>query len=310
MQHQEARENFPSTSGFPPIRAGVTTTETSSTGYPPIRADLTSTETSSGFPPIRAGLTTRETSSIGFPPIRASVTSTETSSRFPKINPFPELRPVIKQEPDIDQINKLKPANDDYLESVGNSSQQHQQEVPHQQTTSTSYDEFQNEQKLLLRQYQEQHQAQLLLQQQQSEQQLLSSQQQNNAEVLQSVGPLKSHEGITVKTEPGVKPTTLKSGSSQTVKPTSASSSSVSSWSSEPKTGLEATSPFSSDDLTLIASIDKTTVLIGLVREYIDSQRGILEICKVGHSGLLMEPVAGNFKMINVQLSKANHNNA
>ena len=220
---------------------------------------------------------------------------------------------MIKQEElDIDQINKLKPSNDDYLESVGNSSQQHQQEVPHQQTPSTSYDEFQNEQKLLLRQYQEQHQAQLLLQQQQSEQQLQSGQQQNTGtlkpaydELLQSVGPQKSPEGVTVKTEPGVEPTSLISGSSQTVEPTSASSSSVSSWSSEPKTGLEATSPFSSDDSSLITSIDKTTVLIGLVREYIDSQRGILEICKVGHSGLLTEPVAGNFKMINVQLRMA-----
>ena len=245
------------------------------------------------------------TSSTGLPPIRASLA---TSSRFPTINPFPELRPVIKQEPDIDQINKLKPANDDYLESVGNSSQQHQQEVPHQQTTSMSYDEFQNEQKLLLRQYQEQHQAQLLLQQQQSEQQLQSRQQ--HGELLQSVCPQKSPEGATVKTEPGVEPTTLTSGSPQTVEPTSASLSSVSSWSSEPKTGLEATSAFSSDDSSLIASIDKTTVLIGLVREYIDSQRGILEICKAGQSGLLTEPVAGNFKMSKIQLSMGKHSSA
>jgi hypothetical protein len=199
---------------------------------------------------------------------------------------------VIKQELDFDQINKLKPANDDYLESVGNSFQQHQQEVPQHQTTSTTYDEFQSEQKLLLRQYQEQHQAQLLLQQQQSEQQLQSRQQ--HGELLQSVGPPKSPEDVTVKTEPGVEPTILTSGTSLTIEPASASSSSVSSWSSEPKTGLEATSAFSTDDSSLIASIDKTTVLIGLVREYIDSQRGILEICKVGHSGLLTEPVAGN----------------
>ncbi len=47
-------------------------------------------------------------------------------------------------------------------------------------------------------------------------------------------------------------------------------------------------------DVTLIAAIDKRTVLRGLVREYIDSRRGILEIYQVGHSGLLSEPVAGN----------------
>jgi hypothetical protein len=38
-------------------------------------------------------------------------------------------------------------------------------------------------------------------------------------------------------------------------------------------------------------------VLRGLVREYIDSQRGILEIYQVGPSGLLKEPVAGNIKI-------------
>jgi hypothetical protein len=68
---------------------------------------------------------------------------------------------------------------------------------------------------------------------------------------------------------------------------------SVSSQSSEPKHGLESASEISSNDLSLIASINKTTVLRGLVREYIDSQRGILEIYQVGNSGLLNEPVAG-----------------
>jgi len=48
-------------------------------------------------------------------------------------------------------------------------------------------------------------------------------------------------------------------------------------------------------DVSLIAAIDKRTVLRGLVREYIDSRRGILEIYQVGHSGLLSEPVAGSF---------------
>jgi hypothetical protein len=48
-------------------------------------------------------------------------------------------------------------------------------------------------------------------------------------------------------------------------------------------------------DVSLIAAIDKRTVLRGLVREYIDSRRGILEIYQVGHSGLLSEPVAGRF---------------
>ena len=46
-------------------------------------------------------------------------------------------------------------------------------------------------------------------------------------------------------------------------------------------------------DLKLIASIDKTTLLRGLVREYIDSQRGILEIRQVGQSETLSEPLAG-----------------
>ena len=51
-------------------------------------------------------------------------------------------------------------------------------------------------------------------------------------------------------------------------------------------------------DLTLIAAIDQRTVLRGLVREYIDSKRGILEIFQVGHGGsLLSEPVAGNAKL-------------
>jgi hypothetical protein len=48
-------------------------------------------------------------------------------------------------------------------------------------------------------------------------------------------------------------------------------------------------------DLHLLATIDRRTVLRGLVREYIDARRGILEIYQVGHAGLLSEPVAGNF---------------
>jgi hypothetical protein len=44
-----------------------------------------------------------------------------------------------------------------------------------------------------------------------------------------------------------------------------------------------------------MATIDRGTVLRGLVREYIDARRGILEIYQVGHAGLLSEPVAGNF---------------
>ena len=59
--------------------------------------------------------------------------------------------------------------------------------------------------------------------------------------------------------------------------------------------GLE---PVNEQDLILIASIKKRTVLRGLVREYIDSKRGILEIYQVGHSGLLSEPVAGNLKYV------------
>ena len=51
-------------------------------------------------------------------------------------------------------------------------------------------------------------------------------------------------------------------------------------------------------DLRLMATIDRRTVLRGLVREYIDARRGILEIYQVGHAGLLSEPVAGNFVFI------------
>ena len=204
---------------------------------------------------------------------------------------------MIKQEPGIDQTNKLKPTSDDYLESVSYSSQQHQQELPHQQTTSTAYDEFQKQQNFLLRQYQEQLEEQLLLQQQQFEQQLLSSHQQNNDEVI----PLIPAEVVKIKTEPGAESTTATFNSSQALVPKSVQEPetlpSVSSRSSVPKAGLEATSVFSSNDSSLIASINKTTVLSGLVREYIDSQRGTLEIYQVGHSGLLREPIAGNFKL-------------
>jgi len=237
---------------------------------------------------------------------------------------------LIKQEPGIVQTNTLKPVNDEFLESVGNSSQQHQQELPQPQTASTAYDEFQKQQNLLLRQYQEQLEEQLLLRQQQFEQQLLSSQQQNNDEVLQSVIPLKPTEVVRIKTEPGAESTTATSNSSQAlVRQTElehVTLSSVSCQSSVPKAGLEATSAFSSNDLSLIASINKTTVLSGLVREYIDSQRGILEIYQVGHSGLLTEPVAGNFNIRkisgwlslrvlfidkgNLQLTKAKTNHA
>ncbi len=223
--------------------------------------------------------------------------SSATSSRFPAINPFPELRPLIKQEPGIVQTNTLKPVNDEFLESVGNSSQQHQQELPQPQTMSTAYDEFQKQQNFLLRQYQEQLEEQLLLRQQQFEHQLLSSQQQNNDEVI----PLIPPEVVKIKTEPGAESTTATYNSSQALVPKSVQEPetlpSVSCQSSVPKAGLEATSVFSSNDSSLIASINKTTVLSGLVREYIDSQRGILEIYQVGHSGLLREPIAGNFKL-------------
>ncbi len=100
--------------------------------------------------------------------------------------------------------------------------------------------------------------------------------------------PSKSHEAVKVKTEPGLESATSESGLSQTLTPNS---------------GLEPASTSSSNDLSLIASIDKRTVLRGLVREYIDSQRGILEIYQVGHSGLLMEPVAGNFKTSDIRVS-------
>ncbi len=39
-------------------------------------------------------------------------------------------------------------------------------------------------------------------------------------------------------------------------------------------------------------------MLRGLVREYIDARRGILEIYQVGHAGLLSEPVAGKFVFV------------
>ncbi len=100
--------------------------------------------------------------------------------------------------------------------------------------------------------------------------------------------PHKSHEAVKVKTEPGLESTTSKSGLSQTLTPNS---------------GLEHASTSSSNDLSLIKSINKSTVLRGLVREYIDSQRGILEIYQVVHSGLLTEPVAGNLKIIDMKVS-------
>jgi hypothetical protein len=209
---------------------------------------------------------------------------------------------LIKQEPGIVQTNTLKPVNDEFLESVGNSSQQHQQELPQPQTTSTAYDEFQKQQNLLLRQYQEQLEEQLLLRQQQFEQQLLLSQQQNNDEVI----PLIPAEVVKIKTEPGAESTTTPHNSSQALVRKSGlehvTSQSVSSRSSVPNSGLEATSASSSNDLSLLAAINKTTVLSGLVREYIDSQRGILEIYQVGHSGLLREPIAGKFKLSKAQI--------
>jgi hypothetical protein len=242
---------------------------------------------------------------------RENFQSLATSSRFPSINPFPELRPWIKQEPGINQIYKLKPANGEYLESVGHSSQQHQQELPQPQTTSTPYEEFQKQQQLLVQQYQEQLKAQLLLQQQQFEQQqqqLLSSQhqqQRGSDEVLQSVGSLKPHEDLKIKTKPGVESTTATSSSSEALERKSGlepmSLPTVSSRSSVHKSGLNATSEFSSNDSSLIVSINKTTVLSGLVREYIDSQRGILEIYQVGHSEVLTEPIAGNLNISKIQ---------
>jgi hypothetical protein len=210
---------------------------------------------------------------------------------------------VIKQEPEFNQMNVIKPVYAELPESSGPPSSQlieqpHQQQLlpsqrqpqlPQQQTTSTAYDEFQRKQQLLLHQYQEQLQAQLLLHKQQFEQQQLPTRKQQqtilkpgSGAIFQPVVPSKSHEAVKVKTEPGLESTTSKSGLSQTLTPNS---------------GLEPASTSSSNDLSLIESIDKSTVLRGLVREYIDSQRGILEVYQVGHSGLLTEPVAGNFKI-------------
>jgi hypothetical protein len=213
---------------------------------------------------------------------------------------------VIKQEPEFNQMNVIKPVYAELPESSGPPSSQlieqpHQQQLlpsqrqpqlPQQQTTSTAYDEFQRKQQLLLHQYQEQLQAQLLLHKQQFEQQQLPTRQQQtflkpaSVDILQSVVPHKSLEAVKVKIEPGLESATSKSGLSQTS-----------------NSGLEHTSTSSSNDLSLIKSIDKSTVLRGLVREYIDSQRGILEIYQVGHSGLLTEPVAGNLKIIDMKVS-------
>jgi hypothetical protein len=211
---------------------------------------------------------------------------------------------VIKQEPEFNQMNVIKPVYAELPESSGPPSSQlieqpHQQQLlpsqrqpqlPQQQTTSTAYDEFQRKQQLLLHQYQEQLQAQLLLHKQQFEQQQLPTRKQQqtflkpaSGDILQPVVPSKSHEAVKVKTEPGLEST--KSGLSQTS-----------------NSGLEHTSTSSSNDLSLIKSIDKSTVLRGLVREYIDSQRGILEVYQVGHSGLLTEPVAGNLKIIDMSV--------
>jgi hypothetical protein len=39
--------------------------------------------------------------------------------------------------------------------------------------------------------------------------------------------------------------------------------------------------------------LDKETVLVGLVREFIDAQRGVLEIQQVGEKKALSQPVPG-----------------
>ncbi len=212
---------------------------------------------------------------------------------------------MIKQEPEFNQMIKIKPVYAELPESSGPPSSQlieqpHQEQLlpsqpqpqlPQQQTTSTSYDEFQRKQQLLLHQYQEQLQAQLLLHKQQFEHQQLPTRQQQQT-ILKPASvdilPHKSHEAVKVKTEPGLESTTSKSGLSQTLTSNS---------------GLEPASTSSSNDLSLIESIDKRTVLRGLVREYIDSQRGILEVYQVGHSGLLTEPVAGKLKTIDMKVN-------
>ena len=47
------------------------------------------------------------------------------------------------------------------------------------------------------------------------------------------------------------------------------------------------------DDASILTNIDRQEILSGFVREFIDSQRGILEIRKVGANHVLEEPVPG-----------------
>ena len=222
--------------------------------------------------------------------LRAAAT---TASRFPEPRPF-----IIKHEPEdisqpqqqdqqqqpqqLQQQQTLKPFIKQEPEDISQQQQQQQQ----QQTSIPGFDEYQKQQQqLLLQQYQDKLEKQLRQQQLQVDQQLRQQQhqvpqqhqeqqhyntQQNSSKhdtISQSGNPSKPQEVTATRTQPGIEPTT-----------------------------------FIKSDSDLISSIEKTTVLRGLVREYIDSQRGILEIYQVGHNGLLTEPVAGNFKLVLLSL--------
>jgi hypothetical protein len=51
------------------------------------------------------------------------------------------------------------------------------------------------------------------------------------------------------------------------------------------------------DDVSVLENIDRHVIVSGFVREFIDSQRGILEIRKVGANHVLSEPVPGKINV-------------
>jgi hypothetical protein len=57
---------------------------------------------------------------------------------------------------------------------------------------------------------------------------------------------------------------------------------------------VEETESAESRDRILLEQINGKTILFGSVREYIDLNRGILEIQKIGRDEILSEPVAGD----------------
>jgi hypothetical protein len=216
-----------------------------------------------------------------------------------QLDPFGSFERLPSQQQQQQQPNYHQQQNYPNLNPFPSQQQQQQQQqqriTPHLQQQQQNYPN--------LNPFVPQQQQQQLQQQQQRISAQLQNQQQNDVSIKSEPGLEPSafqqvhhqpdfcgphQEGVTIKSEPGVTPR---------FEPQLEPRFELGSTNITPKPGLESTSNFSSNDLSLIASINKTTVLRGLVREYIDHQRGVLEICEVGHSGLLTEPVAGNLKI-------------